>query len=96
MGILFAKMDIKVLEESKNHLIIEMGNVGHGFCNILVKELWNDKNTKSAGYHIEHPLIGKAKIVIESKADVRKVLNRAITRVKRSADDFKKAFVKIC
>ena len=89
-------MDIKVLEENKTHLIIEVDNVGHGFCNILVKELWKDKNTKSAGYHIEHPLIGKAKIIIESKADVRKVLNSAIKRVKKSADDFKKAFVKIC
>jgi DNA-directed RNA polymerase subunit L len=89
-------MDIKVLEENKTHLIIEVDNVGHGFCNVLVKELWNDKNTKSAGYQIEHPLIGKAKIIIESKADVRKVLNSAIKRVKKSADDFKKAFVKIC
>ena len=89
-------MDIKVLEENKNHIIIEVDNVGHGFCNVLVKELWNDKNTKSAGYQIEHPLIGKAKIIIESKADVRKVLNSAIKRVKKSADNFKKAFVKIC
>ena len=89
-------MEIKVLEENKDNLIVEVENVGHGFCNILVKELWKDKNTKSAGYHIEHPLIGKAKIVVESKADVRKVLNGAIKRVKKSTDEFKKAFVKIC
>jgi DNA-directed RNA polymerase subunit L len=89
-------MDIKVLEEDKNHLIIEVDNVGHGFCNLLVKELWNDKNIKSAGYQIEHPLIGKAKIIVESKTDVRKILDGTITRVKKSADEFKKAFVKIC
>ena len=89
-------MDIKVLEEKNNHLVIEVDNVGHGFCNILIKELWNDNNTKSAGYHIEHPLIGKAKIIVESKVDVRKVLNGAVKRVKNSADEFKKAFVKIC
>ena len=89
-------MEIKVLEENKDNLIVEVENVGHGFCNILVKELWKDKNTKSAGYHIEHPLIRKAKIIIESKTDVRKVLNSAVKRVKKSADVFKKAFVKIC
>ena len=89
-------MDIKVLEENKNHIIIEVDNVGHGFCNVLVKELWNDTNTKSAGYHIEHPLIGKAKIIVESKADARKSLDGAIKRVKKSADEFKKAFVNIC
>ena len=89
-------MDIKVLEESKNRLIIEVDNVGHGFCNVLVKELWNDSNTKSAGYHIEHPLIGKAKIIIESKSNVRAVLDGAVKRIKKSTDEFKKAFVKIC
>ena len=86
-------MDIKVIEENKNHLIIEVDNVGHGFCNVLVKELWNDKNIKSAGYHIEHPLIGKAKIIIESNIDVRKTLDDAIKRVKTSTDEFKKVFV---
>ena len=86
-------MDIKVIEENKNHLIIEVDNVGHGFCNVLVKELWNDKNIKSAGYHIEHPLIGKAKIIIESNIDVRKILDDAITRVKKTTDEFKKVFV---
>ena len=93
---MFAKMDIKILEETKNKLSIEVNDVGHGFCNALVKELWNDKEIKSAGYHIEHPLIRKAKIIIESKTDVRKVLNSAVKRVKKSADVFKKAFVKIC
>ena len=77
-------MDIKVLEENKNSLIIEVNNVGHGFCNFLVKEIWNDKDTKSAGYQIEHPLIGKAKIIVECKSDVRKVLNGAIKRVKKA------------
>ena len=70
--------------------------MGHGFCNVLVKELWKDKNTKSAGYHIEHPLLGKAKIIIEGKSDARKILNGAVKMVKKSTDDFKKEFVKIC
>jgi DNA-directed RNA polymerase subunit L len=94
--VLFAKMNIKVLEEKKNNIILAVDGVGHGFCNVLVKELWNDKNIKSAGYHIEHPLIGKAKIVVESKADVRNALNEAVKRIKKSADTFKKSFVKIC
>ena len=89
-------MNIKVLEENKNHLIIEVDNVGHGFCNVLVKELWNDKSIKSAGYHIEHPLIGKAKIIVESKKDARKAIYDAIKGINKSANVFKKEFVKIC
>ena len=94
--VLFAKMNIKVLEEKKNKIIAEVDGVGHGFCNMLVKELWNDKNIKFAGYHIEHPLIGKAKIVVESKTDVRKAIYDAVKGINKSADTFKKAFVKIC
>ena len=89
-------MDIKVLEENNNNIIIEVDNVGHGFCNLLVKELWNDKNIKSAGYQIEHPLIGKAKIIVDSKTDARKSIYEAVKRIKKNADVFKKAFVKIC
>ena len=94
--VLFAKMNIKVLEEKKNKIIVEVDGVGHGFCNMLVKELWNDTNIKFAGYHIEHPLIGKAKIIVESKKDARKAIYDAIKGINKSANVFKKEFVKIC
>ena len=86
-------MEIEVIEEKKDYLVLEASEMGHGFCNVLVKELWNDKNIKTAGYHIEHPLIGKTKIIIESKGDARKAIGDSVKRIKKMNDIFKKEFL---
>ena len=88
-------MEIKVLEEKKNKLIIELKGETHAFCNALKKELWNDKSVKAAGYNIEHPLVGIPKIVIETDGkDPKKALIDAAGRLKKSFDLLKSEFLK--
>ncbi len=87
-------MEVKIIEEKKNRIVLEIEGVGHGFCNALVKELYNDKDTKSAGYHIDHPLVGVPKFIVESKSDARKAVMNAIKRLKKVTDSFKKEVVK--
>ena len=94
MNFCFVRMEIKIIEEKKNHLILEAEGVSHGFCNAIIKELWNDKDTKSAGYNIDHPLVGIPKIMVESKGDAKKSLVNAITRLKKTNETFKKEFLK--
>ena len=89
-------MEIKVLEDTKNKLRFEFQDADHTFCNILEKELWNDSHIKAAGYFIEHPLIGKPKFIVETdgKEKPKKALQDAIKRLKKTNEDFKKAFEK--
>ncbi|MBL7050747.1 DNA-directed RNA polymerase subunit L [Candidatus Woesearchaeota archaeon] len=87
-------MEIKIIEEKKNRIALELKGLGHGFCNALVKELYNDKDTKSAGYHIDHPLIGVPKLIVESKGDARKTIMSAIKRLQKVNDSFKKEIIK--
>ena len=89
------KMEIKIIEEKKKNLVLEVKGVNHGFCNALVKELWNDKDIKSAGYNIDHPLVGVPKIVIESKDDAKKSLANAVKRLKKTSEDLRKEFLKV-
>ena len=88
-------MELKILEEKKNKLIIELKGETHAFCNALKKELWNDKHVKAAGYNIEHPLVGVPKIVVETDGkDPKKTLSDAAERLKKSFGSLKKEFLK--
>ena len=89
-------MEIKILEEKKNKMIIEVIGESHSFCNAIKKELWNDKSIKSAGYNIEHPLIGIPKIVVETDGskEPKKALIDAAGRLAKSFDAMKSEFLK--
>lgn len=89
-------MEIKVLEESKNKLIIELEGEDHTLANLLKKELWNDEHVKTSGYSVEHPLIGRPKIVVETdgKESPRDALKAASERLSKENDKFKKAVAK--
>lgn len=91
---LSCKMEVKIVEDKKHKIIVEVKGVSHGFCNALTKELWSDKDTKSAGYHIDHPLIGVPRIILESKKDAKKALMNGIKRMKKKVSNFSKEFKK--
>ena len=63
----------------------------------MKSELWNDKNIKSAGYNIAHPLEGIPVLVVETNtsSNPRKALNEAIKRLKKSNAQFLKEFKKV-
>lgn len=84
-------MEIKVVEESKKKLIFEIIGESHTMANLLEKELWEDKDVVAAGYHIDHPLFGVPRMIVEAP-DPRKALEKAIKRLKKKNADFAKAF----
>jgi len=87
-------MEIKIIEDKKHNLVLDVKGVSHGFCNALVKELWEDAETKAAGYHVDHPLVGTPRLIFESKGDAKKALLDAIKRLQKKTDAFSKEFVK--
>ena len=88
-------MELKIIEENKNKLIIEVIGETHAFCNALKKELWNDKHVKASGYTIEHPLVANPKLIVETDGkDPKKTLIAAAGRLKKSFDSLKTEFLK--
>jgi len=76
------KMELNILEETKNKLVFELKGEGHTLCAMLKKELWNDEHTKAAGYHIEHPLVGIPRFTVETDgAEPKKVVIAALKRL---------------
>lgn len=89
-------MELNIIEDKKNRMVFELKGETHTFCNILRKELWNDKHVKSAAYNIEHPLIGIPKIIVETDGNEspKKALKEAVKRMQKVNEKFKKQFMK--
>jgi len=89
-------MELKVIENKKNRLVLEVPGTDHTFCNALKKELWNDKSVKVSAYNIEHPLIGVPKIILETEdKEPKKALSDAIKRLEKKNEQLLESFKKI-
>lgn len=88
-------MEIKVLESSKKKIIFELKGVDHTFCTFLKDELWNDERVDTAGYSIDHPLIGVPRFVVEVKdGSPKDALVDAVKRLKKVNEKLKNGFIK--
>ena len=92
-----ANMKLKILENKKNKMVLEIKGETHTFCNVLKKELWNDKHVKLAAYNISHPFVGKPTLVVEtdSAETPKKALLEASKRLQKGFDKFKSEFSKV-
>ncbi len=86
-------MEIKVHESSKTRFKVELIGKTHTLCNILSKELWNDKDVITAGYTLDHPVVSNAVLTIEtSKGDAKDALMDAVARLEKKNKDFLSKF----
>jgi len=77
-------MEIEVLDSSKNSIRFRLKGEGHTFCNLLRKELWNDKDVRVAGYKIEHTLESAPIFILETESkDAKKALLDGTSRLKK-------------
>ncbi|MFQ5474306.1 MAG: RpoL/Rpb11 RNA polymerase subunit family protein [Candidatus Nanoarchaeia archaeon] len=89
-------MEVRILEEKKNRMVVELKGEGHGYCNALKKALWRVKGVTVSGYNLEHPLISHPKVVIETdgKKDPKEALIEATKIIDKDCAAFQKAFDK--
>ncbi len=89
-------MKLKILEDKKNRMVLQIVGETHTFCNALKKELWNDKHVKIAGYNIKHPVVGVPRIIIETDGaeKPKKALIEAAKRLDKIAGKFKSSLQK--
>lgn len=86
---------IEIVEEDKDRIVVNIKGKTHGFCNILRKELLEDKHVKIAAYRVEHPLVNVSRMIIETdgKKKPRAALVEASKRLKNVAERIKKEFI---
>ena len=88
-------MEIKILDDKKSKLMIEIKGADHTLCNALKSELWNDKHIKIATYSIRHPQISVPQMIVETDGEEtpKNALMGAIARLQKLNAKFKKEFV---
>ncbi len=85
-------MELKVLEESKNRLVVEVKGEDATLMNILRKELWNDDSVKAAAYAIKHPSVSNPQLIVETSGkSPRDALADAVKRLKKELASLEKA-----
>ncbi|MBI2671515.1 DNA-directed RNA polymerase subunit L [Candidatus Woesearchaeota archaeon] len=89
-------MEIEVLEYTGKKLKLKLIGEDHTFVNLLRKELWNDKDIKTAGYNVEHSLVTAPTFLLETNTkDAKVVLEDAIKRLKKLNEDIAGSFKKL-
>lgn len=84
------KMELKVVDEKKNSIVLEVIGEDHTLCNALKAELRNDNSVKVASYNISHPLIKVPALVVETDgADPKTVIVNAAKKLGKTIDKFK-------
>ena len=74
-------MDLRVLKQDKDYVELEVIGEGHTMCNVLRKEIFNEKDDVVGGYNIEHPLVSNPKMIVKGDKPIKLILN-AIDRLK--------------
>lgn len=89
-------MEIKILDDKKNRLMIEVKGSDHTLCNAIKTELYNDKHVKIATYSIRHPQISMPQMIVETDGEEspKNALINAVQRLHKINEKFKKEFTK--
>ena len=88
-------MELIVKEETKTKMVVDIKGEDATLCNLLVKELYNDKDVKNASFTVDHPSLAVPTLIVETaRKEPRKALADAVSRLKKTNDAFKKAFEK--
>lgn len=89
-------MEINVLEAKDTKFVFETEYVNHALFNALKMELWENKDLHVAGYHVTHPLVGKARWQVEmKKGDARKAFETALKNIQKQFSDAAKQAAKL-
>lgn len=90
------KMEIKILDDKKNRLLVNVKGADHTLCNALKTELLEDKHVKFATYSIKHPQISMPQLLVETDGEEspRNALMNAAQRLQKTNERFRKELIK--
>lgn len=89
-------MELKVIEQEKGKLKVEVIGETHTLCNLLRNELNENKSVEIAGYHLEHPMVNNPILFVETeKDDPKKALSNACSSIKKKTAELRKELNKL-
>ena len=87
-------MELKVIENKKDSIKIEVQGESHTLLNVLRENAWKS-GADQASYMIEHPYMAQPKITVKA-SNPKKVLTSAAQGLSDDAKGFLTAFKRAC
>lgn len=84
-------MQVRILNDTKERLEIEISGEDHTLGNYLRASLLANPKVKHAGYQIVHPLTGGIKVVVQTADGYspREAFSEALSKMESEASEFK-------
>ena len=83
-------MEVKVIDKKQNELKLEIDDLT--ICEVLRKELWEDKRTIQASYSRKHPTENPVLHLQTDGKSAKKILQDSISRLSKKNEEILKAF----
>lgn len=86
---------VKIQNEDKNTIIVNIEGAKHTIPNLLRTNLWEDKDVTFAAYEKRHPLVGNTKVLVKAKdpeASFKRAVKKTVDQVKEFQEAFDKTF----
>ncbi len=87
-------MKIEVVNNEKDNLEFYIEGERHTIPNLLKEKLGKNSEVEFVAYRLDHPLDNKARFVLKTKGNAKKILEDAIKEIQADIVDFKKSFEK--
>jgi DNA-directed RNA polymerase subunit L len=82
-------MNVKILEQTRKSILLEIEGEGHTFANLLRSTLTDRKNVEEAAYFIKHPVLSSPKIYLKTngREAPMKALKEASKTIQKGAKE---------
>jgi len=88
-------MELKVVKQSKDTILLEIGGETISFANLVTQESWKDKSTIEASHIKEHPYLSQPKVFVKSsKGPAKEILEKSAESIVDQAKEFREEFKK--
>ena len=87
-------MKLRVLKQTGKRLELEVEGEDHSLLNLLTKTMLKMNHVKFAAYRIDHPLVGKPVVIIETDGEIPPIeaMKRGLEEIKKLSREFMKKF----
>ncbi len=89
-------MAVKILNQEKNLIEVDFGDVDQSLANLMVERLNDHKDVEMAAYKVEHPVLSTPHFILRTKkGDATKLFMETLEEIKKDVESFRKQFSEI-
>ena len=87
-------LKLRILKQTEKRLELEVEGEDHSLLNLLTKTMLKMGHVKLAAYRIDHPLVGRPVIIVETDGEISpaEAIKKGLEEIKKSSKEFMEKF----